>query len=209
MPPHPNKGDIGNPAQIWSKDLYECGVHTFLPLKCRCASYVTKSNTESIFVVIALAIQCPYILHMKFLNNYCAMIMSILMQWLCNTSTDCARAMHVQYMYVRLTFVLHVRSTNAWLRDSNPYARACMHLMTQVIFVDFEAWKSDSLYFSSRTLMLRQVSNIRVYIYVTVSGKIQHVANFMKFQLAAYLISSTLELIYLQVWGRSHASLWS
>ena len=56
--PHPNKGDIGNPAQIWSKDLYECdGVHTFVPLsnlKCRCASYITKINTESVFVVIPL-----------------------------------------------------------------------------------------------------------------------------------------------------------
>jgi hypothetical protein len=56
--PHPNKGAIGNPAQIWSKDLYEVdGIHTFLPLsdlKCRCASYVTKINTESVFVIVPL-----------------------------------------------------------------------------------------------------------------------------------------------------------
>ena len=49
-------------------------------------------------------------------------------------------------------------------------------------------------------LHLQQVCDHNiVIIFVTVSGKIQHVAKFMNFQLAIYLISSTIELTYLQV----------
>ena len=55
--PHPRKSAVGNPAQIWSKNLYVVdGIYTFLPLsnlKC-CASYVTKIGTESVLVIIPL-----------------------------------------------------------------------------------------------------------------------------------------------------------
>ena len=48
----------------------------------------------------------------------------------------------------------------------------------------------------------------RLRIFVTVYGKTRHMGFFVKIKFDVYLISSTLELTYLQVRDRSHASRW-
>ena len=56
--PHPNRYDIGQPAEIWCANLMESyGMHSFVPLKLllsRCARGKQVINNESVLVVVPL-----------------------------------------------------------------------------------------------------------------------------------------------------------
>lgn len=56
--PHPSKKAIGQPAQVWSHDLFECdGAHSFVPVslvKSRCAHCVSTIDDEQVLVVVPI-----------------------------------------------------------------------------------------------------------------------------------------------------------
>ena len=56
--PHVNKNIMGKPVEIWHYNLFEQnGIYSFVPLqfiKCRCAYWVTKLNSEPVLVIVPL-----------------------------------------------------------------------------------------------------------------------------------------------------------
>lgn len=55
---HPQRFEIGKPAQVWCKQLFEChGLHSFLPvnkLSCRCVYLHTQLHDDNVLVVVPL-----------------------------------------------------------------------------------------------------------------------------------------------------------
>ena len=56
--PHPSRFEIGKPAQVWCKQLFEsAGLHSFLPIHhlcCRCVYSTIKLHEENVLVVVPL-----------------------------------------------------------------------------------------------------------------------------------------------------------
>lgn len=55
---HPQRFEIGKPAQVWCKQLFEChGLHSFLPVKelcCRCVYLHTQLHDDNVLVIVPL-----------------------------------------------------------------------------------------------------------------------------------------------------------